>query len=197
MEGFPLGSLPVINLDQATFECTYGRGCAGICCQNGRPSVGADERERIDVNLHKFLPQLRPEARTAVEEDGYCSRRLKMGEPMLRVVGGWCIFFNEGCVLHKVGAAEGDKYRYKPILCSLFPLGKDERGRWFVRQHGYKAEAWNVFCLAPDASSEPAAVTLQEEIALAAKVGHKVPSAAPVSVKPSEQPAPDIACIPS
>jgi Protein of unknown function (DUF3109) len=165
-----LGSLPVINLNKATYECIYGRGCDGICCQNGRPSVGAAERERIDVNLHRFLPHLRPQAQAVVDQDGYLSRRIKMGEPMLRVVGGWCIFFNQGCVLHKVGAEEGDKYRYKPVHCSLFPLAKDEKDRWFVRQHGYKGEVWDLFCLASEASPKAAAVTLQEEIALAAKM---------------------------
>jgi hypothetical protein len=164
-----LASLPVINLNEVTYECIYGRGCDGICCQNGRPSVAAAERERIDVNLHKFLPHLRPEARAIVEEGGYLSRRLKMGAPMMRVVDSWCVFFNQGCVLHKVGAAEGDKYRYKPILCSLFPLAQDERGRWYVRQHGYKDEEWDLFCLAPGASSRPAAASLQEEIARAAQ----------------------------
>lgn len=176
-----MGSLPVINLHEANYECTFGRGCEGICCRNGRPSVYADERERIDVHLHKFLPHLRPEARAVLEEDGYLSRRKKLGEPMMRVVGGWCIFYNGGCTLHKVGAEEGDKYRYKPVLCALFPLGKDENDRWFVRQHGYKGEEWDVFCLAPDASSRPAAETLQEEIAIAAKVDAEAATLAPVA----------------
>ncbi len=110
-------SLPVINLSEAKFECIYGRGCEGLCCQNGRPGVYPDELERIEVALEKFLPELRPEARAVVEESGFLSRRTKGGLPMLRVVDGWCVFFHRGCVLHKVGAAEGDKYRYKPASC--------------------------------------------------------------------------------
>ena len=51
---------------------------------------------------------------------------------MLRVQDSWCVFFNQGCVLHKVGAAEGDKYRYKPAPCALFPLGRTEKGDWYV-----------------------------------------------------------------
>jgi Fe-S-cluster containining protein len=176
--GFMLGSLPVVNLNEATYDCTFGRGCDGICCQSGRPSVDAEERERIDANLHKFLPHFRPEARATLEEEGYLSGRRKLGEPMMRVVSGWCIFFNQGCVLHRVGAEEGDKYRYKPILCSLFPLGKDERDHWFVRQHGYKGEEWDLFCLAPGASPRPATETLQEEVALAAKVDREAAQAA-------------------
>ena len=165
-----LGSLPVLNVKQATYECIYGRGCDGVCCQNGRPSVDAEERARIDDNLKKFLPHLRPEARVVVEQQGFLSGRQKRGEPMLRVVDGWCVFFNQGCVLHRVGAEEGDKYRYKPILCALFPLSLDEKGRWFVRQHDYKGEVWDLFCLAPSATTRLAGETLQEEMAIAAEV---------------------------
>ena len=42
-----VGELPVINLSEAKFECTYGRGCAGLCCQNGRPGVYPEEVERL------------------------------------------------------------------------------------------------------------------------------------------------------
>ncbi|MHB1425347.1 MAG: YkgJ family cysteine cluster protein [Gemmataceae bacterium] len=160
-------SLPVVNLSEATYECIFGRGCDGICCQNGRPPVYPDEAERIDANLEKFLPHLRPEARQVLEKYGYLSGRRKLGLPMLRVVGGWCIFFNQGCVLHKVGAEENDKYRYKPSACALFPLARNAKDEWYVRQHGYADEEWDLFCLDPAASTKPAAESLQEEIALA------------------------------
>ena len=158
-------SLPVLNLN-VTYECIYGRGCDGICCQNGRPPVSAEEQARIDDNLEKFLPHLSAAARKLIEKDGYLSKRIKAGMPMLRVVDGWCVFFNEGCVLHKVGAMEGDKFRYKPEPCSLFPLEQDEQDRWFVRQHGYKGEKWDLFCIAPGLSTVPAAQSLAEEMAL-------------------------------
>jgi hypothetical protein len=160
-------SLPVINLSEAKFECIFGRGCDGICCQNGRPGVYPEEQKRIEENLAKFLPELRPEARRVIENQGPVSNRRKAGQPMLRVVDGWCIFFNQGCVLHKVGAAEGDKYRYKPSLCALFPLARNEKGDWFVRQHGFEGEEWDLFCLDPKASTKPAAKSLREEIGLA------------------------------
>ena len=86
---------------------------------------------------------------------------------MLRVVGGWCVFFHEGCVLHKVGAAEGDAYRYKPAPCALFPLAKDDKGRWYVRQWDYKGEGWDLFCLDPRASARPAAESLADEVTMA------------------------------
>jgi hypothetical protein len=104
-----------------------------------------------------------------LEKSGYLSNRLKGGVPMLRVVDGYCVFFNEGCVLHKVGAAEGDKYQYKPAPCALFPLARNDKDEWFVRQKGVEGEEWDLFCLAPPADARPAAETLREEIDLAAR----------------------------
>ena len=59
--------------------------------------------------MPRVLPHLRPEARKVVEAEGFLSKRTKLKHPMLRVVGGWCVMFNGGCVLHKVGAAEGER----------------------------------------------------------------------------------------
>src|SRR5262249_11773184 len=131
------GNLPVINLSGAKFECTFGRGCDGVCCRNGRPMVYPEEIECIDVNLGKFLPGLRPGALAMVQKAGYLSRRKRLGLPLVRVQDGWCVFFNQGCVLHKVGAEEGDRYRYKPAACALFPLARDKDDRWYVRQKGF------------------------------------------------------------
>src|SRR5262249_46360381 len=85
-------SLPVINLAEAKFECIFGRGCDGICCHNGRPPIYPEEIERIDANLPKILPELRPQARAVIERKGYLSQRQKLGLPMLRVVDSWCVF---------------------------------------------------------------------------------------------------------
>lgn len=164
-----VGSLPVLNLAEAKYECIYGRGCDGVCCRKGRPPVYPDEVERIEGNLPKFLPELRPPARQLIEKEGFLSRRRKVGLPMLRVADGWCVFFHQGCVLHKVGAAEGDKYRYKPAACALFPLARTETGDWYVRQWGYQDEEWDLFCLNPAASPVPAAESLPAEVALAAR----------------------------
>jgi hypothetical protein len=161
-------SLPVVNLATATFECVFGRGCDGLCCQNGRPPVYPDEAERIQENLAKFLPHLRPEARKLVEASGFLSQRLKLGLRMARVVDGWCVFFNQGCVLHKVGVAEGSVFQYKPVACALFPLEKNDQDQWYVRQWGYEGEDWDLFCLNPKQSPKPAAESLRDEVALAA-----------------------------
>lgn len=161
-------SLPMLN-PEATFECTFGRGCEGICCQNGRPPVAPEEITRIDNNLDKFLPHLGEKAKKEIAKSGYLSGRVKAGMPMLRVVDGWCIFFNAGCVLHKIGMQEGDKFRYKPAPCSLFPLEQDKNDNWYVRQHNFKGEQWDLFCLSPANSAIPAAKSLKEEIAFAKK----------------------------
>jgi Fe-S-cluster containining protein len=176
-----VGSLPVINLAEAKFECIYGRGCEGTCCRNGRPGLYPEEVEQIETHLEKFLPELRPEARSVIEQQGIVSNRRKGGLPMLRVVKEWCVFFNQGCVLHKIGAAEGDTYRYKPSACALFPMAKNERDEWYVRQWGYEGEDWDLFCLKPDASPMPAAQSLKDEIALATRFEEEAKSQAPAS----------------
>ena len=178
-----LQSLPVVNLTEAKYECIFGRGCDGICCQNGRPGLYPEEVASTDANLQKFLPLLRPEARQLIEKEGYLSKRIKDGLPMLRVVGGWCVFFNEGCVFHKVERRGRRKLQYKPCACALFPLAKDAQGRWYVRQHGYKGEAWDLFCLSPDASPKPAAESLKEEIQLAQRFTEEAGAAAAAEAK--------------
>lgn len=162
-------ALPIVNAETATFDCIFGRGCDGICCQNGRPSVDADEQARVQKHLKKFLPHLRPDARKLVEAEGFVSKRTKLGMPMLRVSGGWCVFFNGGCVMHKVGAEDGDAYQYKPSQCALFPLERNDDGSWYVRQWGYNGEVWDLFCLNPKQTDRPAVEALADEIQLAAQ----------------------------
>jgi Fe-S-cluster containining protein len=165
-------SFVVINLEQARFECTFGRGCEGLCCRNGRPPVYPEEERSIDAVLLRIVPTLRPEARVMLEKSGYLSRRRKAAQRMLRVVGGWCVFFNQGCTLHRLGASEGAAFRYKPAACSLFPLTRDDRG-WYVRQMGYKGEIWDLPCLNPDSTRVPATESLVQEIAMAAGQAHR------------------------
>lgn len=163
-------SLQVLNLETATFECVFGRGCEGICCQNGRPSVSPKEAMRIDEILMRALPLLRPKAKKLIQDEGYLSNRRKQAHNMMRVVDGWCVFFKDGCVLHKIGTEDDDSYRYKPVKCALFPLDKDRDGTWYVRQRNYKGEGWELFCLNPKQSQQPAAKALETEIALAVKL---------------------------
>ena len=161
-------SLAIVNAETATFDCSFGRGCEGICCKNGRPSVSPEEIAQIEDHLPKFLPHLRPEARKLIEAQGFISKRTKLGRPMLRVSESWCVFFNKGCVLHKVGIEDGDAYQYKPVQCALFPLEKDAgSGEWYIRQWEYGDEDWDLFCLNPKNSKRKASESLASEIALA------------------------------
>ena len=70
----------VVNAETATFDCVFGRGCDGVCCKNGRPSVTPEERAVIAGVLPRLLPLLRPEARKLVEADGFVSNRTKIGQ---------------------------------------------------------------------------------------------------------------------
>jgi hypothetical protein len=161
--------LTIINAESANFECIFGRGCDGLCCQNGRPSVDKSEKKTIDSVLKRAIPHLRPEAKKLVEKEGYLSNRKKLGMPMLRVVGGWCVFFNQGCVLHKIGSEDGESYQYKPSQCALFPLEMNAKNEWYVRQWGVEGEVWDLFCLNPKQTKRKAVDALKEEIELAAK----------------------------
>jgi hypothetical protein len=166
----------VANLATARFDCVFP-SCGGVCCKNGRPSVERDEERRIAGSLAKFLPHLTPRARARIERDGFVTARRKEGLPMLAVVDGWCVFANEGCVLHKVGAAEGDRFRYKPWRCAVFPLERDPRtGKWHVRQWGVEGEAWELFCLDPRESGKRASRTLAGELEHAAEVERRFAS---------------------
>ena len=154
----------VFNLHEARFECTFGRGCDGVCCRNGRPPVYPDEFRRIGDNLDRFVPLLRPEAAALVARDGFMSRRRKSGTTTLRVIGGWCVFFNAGCTLHRVGLMEGDAARYKPFACATFPLEKHPTHGWYVRQKGLLGEVWDLRCLDPARGHPPAAESLTREL---------------------------------
>jgi hypothetical protein len=74
------------------------------------------------------------------------------------------VFFNDGCVLHKVGAAEGDRWKYKPWHCVVFPLARRAKGKWFVRQWRHRGEAWDLFCLNPNESPVRAGESLEAEV---------------------------------
>jgi hypothetical protein len=165
----PRLELNIVNAATATFECTFGRGCNGLCCQNGRPSLTPDEQVMVGGVLDRCLPHLRPEARRLIASDGFLSRRTKVGQPMMRVVDGWCVFFNGGCVLHKIGMEDGNFTQYKPYQCVIFPLEPLPDGRWYVRQHGYEDEEWTLFCLNPNNSTQKAVQSLGVEIDYAAR----------------------------
>ena len=165
-------SLTIVNGDTATFDCSFGRGCVGLCCQHGEPSVTPEEYERIRAKLPEIVPHLRPEAAASLQLQDFIGSEIKLDNPMVRVVEGWCLFFNEGCVLHKVGAAEGNFSKYKPIQCVMFPLEPNGDGTWYVRQWHHEGEQWNdLFCLNPANTALKAVDTLAPEIAVAESLG--------------------------
>jgi hypothetical protein len=160
--------LHVENLATATFKCVFPV-CGGICCRQGRPTVEPDEQARIDANLAKLLPLLRPGARKHVEKRGWLTRRIKGGLHTVAVQGGWCVFENGGCTLQKAGMLEGERWKYKPAACIRFPLDKDGDGPWYVRQRGHRGEAWDLFCLDPAETRTVAADSLADEVRFVAE----------------------------
>jgi hypothetical protein len=162
----PASAPEVTNLAASRFECVYPT-CGGLCCMNGRPAVEPDEEARIRANVDKFVEHLKPEIRATIAVHGFLNHEVKTaGRPTIHVAKGWCVFFQDGCVLQKVGAAEGDAHKYKPWRCSLFPLRQHPKsGEWFVRQHGLHGETWDLFCLNPKESPKSGEQTLQAEVA--------------------------------
>lgn len=146
----------ILNLESARFECSFGRGCEGVCCRNGRPMLYPEDSAAIDPHLPLVLPRMRPQARALVEKQGYVSRRRKEGKPVVRVAAGWCVFFNHGCLLHSLA---------KPFVCAVFPISRD-RGPWYVRQKGFRHELWDLPCLDPSPTTPRAVDSLQSELAL-------------------------------
>jgi hypothetical protein len=156
----------VINLETARYHCHFPK-CGGTCCKNGRPGLTASEADLIRKNLRKFLPLLKPEAARKIEKTGFLTQRMKEGRPTMAQFQSWCIFNHNGCVLQKVGMAEGEKWKYKPHLCVLFPLCFDERKKqWYVRQKGFRGEVWDVYCLErTPRETTPAKESLKDELA--------------------------------
>lgn len=162
-------ALNVINFGKATFKCVFP-ACGGKCCREGEPGLEPAEIERIDANLGKFTPHLRPAAQAFLAQQHFMTDNIKEGRRTMAVVEDWCVFFNEGCVLHKIGAMEGEKYRYKPWLCVTFPLERYDNESWHVRQWGENGEEWDIFCLNPAETTERAQDTLAEEVQFATEV---------------------------
>jgi hypothetical protein len=179
--------LPVENLRTARFRCVFP-ACGGICCRNGRPTVDDDERARVDANLAKFLPLLRPRARGVVEARGWLTNRVKGGLRSVAVADGWCVFENGGCVLQRAGALEGERWRYKPAACIRFPLDRDRDGTWYVRQWGHRGEAWDLFCLNPAEDATPAEESLRDEVAFVAQCESAAAGGGPAAAVPADQP---------
>lgn len=153
----------VVNVATATFECVFPT-CGGLCCKQSRPPVEPAEAARITKVLPRVLGDMRPSARKAVEKNGFLTKRIKSKRQMISINDEYCVFYNQGCVLHRLGGLEGDTTKYKPWVCTAFPLDTDPKGNWEVRQWGRKGEEWDLFCLDPKASEKKAVKTLAFEI---------------------------------
>ena len=165
-------SLTVVNAATATFDCSFGRGCEGLCCKQGEPSVSAAEQATIETVLPRLREHLRPAALKMIDEAGWLSGEIKLGQPMIRTEGEWCVFFNAGCTLHKLGMLDGDFAQYKPTQCVLFPLEPNGDGTWYVRQWHENDEQWNdLFCLNPANTPLKAVETLAPELIYAERLG--------------------------
>jgi hypothetical protein len=82
-------------------------------------------------------------------------------------------------VLHRLGAEEQDPFRYKPLVCAVFPISRDARGPWYVRQKGLLGEVWDLPCLDPAATTVRATESLRAELALVERYDGRLGEEAP------------------
>ena len=69
---------------------------------------------------------------------------------------------------------EGDSFKYKPVLCAVFPLDVSDHGQWYIRQRGYDKEPWDLFCLDPKATPRAATESMKDELALVERLSSGV-----------------------
>lgn len=168
----PLRVIQVENLQSARFRCVFPV-CGGICCKTGRPHLTQDDLDRIRKGFQKFVPHMRPDVRRYLKRHPWHTNRTNQKHATLGVAGGWCVFYNNGCILQQVGMEEGEPWRYKPDTCIRFPLEpvRSTPGRYYVRQWEYRGEGWDLFCLNPAEDPTPASESLGPELAyIAARV---------------------------
>ena len=63
-----------------------------------------------------------------------------------------------------------DTYDAKTHRSFFKTVEKNENGEWYVRQHGYDGEEWDLFCLAGKPETPLAVSTLALEIDLATRI---------------------------
>lgn len=149
------------------FECTFGTTCEGNCCRS-RPHVLPEDIQAIESVLHRAIPLMRSEAQDLVIDKGYLSALKVEGHPTLRTINySLCVFFNKGCVLHKLGALEGDPFLYKPVRCILFPIGRNDDGSYGLVRKPAEADPDLFPCLTQaEGSDKTTSQSLKAEFAM-------------------------------
>ena len=116
------------DLFQEYFCCNYSQ-CKGVCCIEGDAGapVLIDEVEKLEEALEVIAPEMSPEARAIVDEQGvvYTDRD---GDLVTSIVNGKdCVFAsrdeNGGCIcLIEKAFNEGRIGWRKPVSCYLYPV---------------------------------------------------------------------------
>ena len=173
------GGLPIVNLDEARFECTFGRGCDGVCCKEGRPLVYPDEVGRIAEALEKLQVEAPPRGPGGRGEEGVPQRPASPGPPRPAQRRRLVPVLPRGMPPAPTRAGGRGQVPVQAGRLLLFPIQQDEHDRWYIRQRGFHRETWDLFCLDPRIHPRPAAETLVEEIALAKRFDDEAKAATP------------------
>ena len=116
------------DLFQEYFCCNFSH-CKGICCVEGDAGapVMLEEVEKLEEALEVIAPEMTPEARAIVDEQGVVYND-RDGDLVTSIVNGKdCVFAsrdeNGGCIcLIEKAYREGRTPWRKPISCYLYPV---------------------------------------------------------------------------
>ena len=121
----------LVSLDVLEKEfCCDLATCRGCCCVEGDagPPISEEEVRMIEQLLPDLLPQMTPEAREVVAQQGL-SYLDPTGERVLSIVNGKdCIFARTDhngwtyCLIEKCQKSDGRSQMAKPISCHLYPI---------------------------------------------------------------------------
>ena len=141
----------LVSLDvlEKEFCCDLDK-CRGCCCIEGDAGapITDDELKIIDQLLPELLPQMTPEARALVEQQGL-SYLDPSGEQVLSIVNGKdCIFARTDhrgwtyCLIEKLNqqSAISNQQFTKPISCHLYPIRLTKVGEYT----GVEYHRWDI-----------------------------------------------------
>lgn len=148
---FVIGNNTLVSLDVIEKEfCCDLDTCRGCCCIEGDAGcpITDDELNTIEQMLPRLLPQMTPEARAVVEQQGL-SYLDPSGEQVLSIVNGKdCIFArtdHQGwcyCLIEKLNLKSpiSNLQFQKPISCHLYPIRLTKVGEYT----GVEYHRWDI-----------------------------------------------------
>lgn len=148
---FVIGNNTLVSLDilEKEFCCDLDT-CRGCCCIEGDAGcpVSDEELKEIEQMLPDLLPQMTPEARAVVEQQGL-SYLDPSGEQVLSIVNGKdCVFARTDhngwcyCLIERQNfKSQNSNFKFKkPLSCHLYPVRLTKVGEYT----GLEYHRWDI-----------------------------------------------------